>query len=379
MALADPRRRLHRYLRGLALATAVASPAQALEYQVHGFLAQGFVLSEGNDFYGDSTDGSFKFYEAGLNGAISPLPSLLISAQVMARDAGVTDDGKPRLDFAFADYSIVASPAGQAGVRAGRVKNFFGLYNATRDVVFARPGVLLPSGYYDAQGARSLLFSSDGVQAYGGFNWGEHYTSLVASYALTDELTYEPTDAFDDLTLNDFLVARLQDEVGGGRWTHALSYLHGRLGYGSFGAFDFDLYQLSARYSGDRFTVTTEYGLSTFDGGGFHGSGDNLYLQGDYLLTPAWGLMARWDSTFSDRNDRDGDDCTDDFGFPTDRHQCFAHDFSVGANWKSQRHWGAWAEYHLVDGLATVNDAENAGNTPEAHWSMLLLMAAYRF
>lgn len=379
MAIAEARRWLGRHLPGLALAAAAASPAHALDYQLHGLLTQGFILSEGNDFYGDSTGGSLKFYEAGLNGALRPLPSLLISAQVMARDAGVTDDGKPRLDFGFVDYTFLSGPSGDAGVRGGRVKNFFGLYNATRDVVFARPGALLPSVYYDAQGARSLLFSSDGVQAYGGFNWGDHYTSLVASYALTDELTYEPTDSPYDLKLDDFIVSRVQDEWDGGRWTHALSYLHGRLGFAPGFAFDFDLYQLSTRYSGARYSVTMEYGITTFDGAGFEGTSDAIYLQGDYLLTPAWGLTARWDSNFTNRNDREGDACTNGFGFPADRHQCFAHDFSVGANWKSPRHWGAWAEYHLIDGLATVSDEENAGNTPDPHWSLLLLMAAYRF
>jgi hypothetical protein len=378
MTAAESRRWLHPLALGLLVAA--AAPVQALDYQVHGFLAQGFLLSEGNDFYGDSTDGSFKFYEAGLNGTIKPLPQLLLSAQVLARDAGVTDDGKPRLDFAFADYAFVSGAAGDAGVRIGRVKNFFGLYNATRDVVFARPGVLLPSVYYDALGARSLLFSSDGVQAYGGVNWGDHYTSLVASYALSDELTYEPSDDFDGLTLDDFLVARLQDEWGGGRLTNALTYLQGRLefGPGPGASLDFNLYQLSTRYNGDRYSVTMEYGITTYDSAFGEGSSDGLYLQGDYLVTPAWGLMARWDSTFSNRNDREGDACTENFA-PADRHACFAHDFSVGANWRSPRHWGAWAEYHWIDGLATVSDEENSGNTPDAHWGMLLLMAAYRF
>jgi hypothetical protein len=369
------RHRLRRIAWALAAgAAACAAPALALDYQVHGFLAQGFVLSEGNDFYGDSTDGSFKFYEAGLNGTIKPMPDLLFAGQVVARDAGSTDDGKPRLDFAFADYSFRSGASGDAGVRAGRVKNFFGLHNATRDVVFARPGVVMPSVYYDAQGARSLLFSSDGVQAYGSASWGEHDTSLVASYAVTDEPAYQPYDDFD-LKLDDFLVARVQDEWDGGRWTNGLSYLQGTLGFGAGFDADFALYLLSTRYNAARYSVTMEYGLTTFDAGaGFESKSDAIYLQGDFLLTPEWSLMARWDSTFSNRNDREGDACTDDIGFPADRHQCFAHDLSVGASWKSQ-HWGAWAEYHLIDGLATASDEESS----DPHWSMLLLMAAYRF
>lgn len=380
-------------------AAACAAPAAALDYQVHGFLAQGFVLSQHNDFYGDSTGGSFEYYEAGLNGTLKPLPSLLVSAQVLARDAGAADDGKPRLDYGFLDHTFPGAN-GDAGVRLGRVKNPYGLYNDTRDVVFARPGVLMPqSVYFESQGARSLLFSSDGAQAYGGFTLGEHYTSLVATWAPDKTLSDKEAerllgDSADDgkARVDDFRFARLHTDWYGGRFTTALSYVHGMLGFrtdaGGPGDYDFRfaLYTLSARYSGRRFSVTSEYGLidsrGTFETGGppvrFDAKSEGVYVQGDWLLTPAWTLVARWDSTFSNRNDRDGDDCSTGFG-ATDRHQCFAHDASLGIRWHSPVHWGVFAEYHDIDGLATASTRDTEGQALQPHWSMLLLMAAYRF
>jgi hypothetical protein len=380
-------------------ATICVGPARALDYQVHGFLAQGFVLSEHNDFYGDSTGGSFEFYEAGLNGTIKPLPSLLVSAQVLARDAGATDDGKPRLDYGFLDHTFPGA-SGDAGVRAGRVKNPYGLYNDTRDVVFARPGVLLPqSVYFESQGARSLLFASDGLQAYGGFTRGEHYTSLVATWApdktlRDDEAERLIGDSADDgdVRIEDFHFARLLTDWNGGHVTTALSYVHGLLDFRPDAGVPLDyglrftLYTLSARYSGRRFSVTSEYGLTdsrgTFETGGppahFDAKSEGIYVQGDWLLTPAWTVIARWDSTFSNRNDRDGDACSTGFG-AADRHQCFAHDASLGARWHSPQHWGVFAEYHYIDGLATASARDNEGDTLRPHWSMLVLMAAYRF
>ena len=392
MAAPDP---LLRPLAALVLLLATV-PAHALEYQVHGFAAQGFLLSAGNDFYGDSTDGgSFSYYEAGANGTVKPLSSLLLSAQVVAREAGATDDGKLRLDYGFLDWAFVSGARGNAGARAGRVKNSFGLYNETRDVVFTRPGVLMPSVYYDTQGARALLFSSDGVQAYGGATWGDHYTTLVGSTGLSSSLSDSQQERLGggfagqgEMEFEEFYLARLQDESDGGRWTSALSYLRSTMEFEPYAgvpvdfSFTFDLYLLSARYSGDRFALTAEYGLTDSAGtftsplgtSGFHADGDAAYVQLDWFLDSAWTVMTRWDSTFTDRHDRDGDTCA-----AGDRHACFAHDFMLGASWKSPQHWGAWGEVHVIAGLATASSRDNAAGTLENHWSVFMLMAAYRF
>jgi hypothetical protein len=260
--------------------------------------------------------------------------------------------------------------------------------------MFTRPSILLPSVYYETQGARALLFASDGVQGYGGFAWGDHYTSVAATYSLIEDMD-EPREERvlgnyadqGELRLDHFYSARLQDESGGGRWTSALSYLHGSMefdpgaGVASDFSFEFDLYILSARYSGERFGLTTEYSLIQSQGAFMlppgpafvsDDTGDSAYIQGDYFLDPEWTLSARWDSSFMNRDDRDGDQCAGA------RHECFAHDFMVGAGWKSLRHWGAWAEYHVIDGTATASARDNVPPL-EGHWSVLMLMAAYRF
>ena len=53
------------------------------------------------------------------------------------RDAGISDDGSARLDYALADYRLLSEATAQAGLRAGKVKNALGFYNETRDVVWA--------------------------------------------------------------------------------------------------------------------------------------------------------------------------------------------------------------------------------------------------
>lgn len=379
----------------------LSAPARALDYQVHGFLSQGYILSEGNDFYGDSTRGSWEFYEAGLNGTLKPLPDLLVSAQLLLRDAGPTDDGGLRLDYAFADYRLLSRGTGNLGLRAGRVKNAYGLFNDTRDVLFARPGILLPlSVYFESQGARTLLFASDGVQAYGGLGLDDHYLSLVASYAPDHRLgqTEEarlagPLADQGEVQLRDFRMARVQDDWGNGRWTAALSYIHGRMvfdanpGVPTDFDFLFNLYLLSARYSAERYSLTAEYGITGFDGelttfgppAEIDFLSEGYYLQADYFLSPRWTLSGRYDVGALDRSDRDGSHCATSTGQPQDRHACFSRDLSTGLQWRPNPHWGFWAEYHWIDGTYSVSQQDNANRALDPHWSMLLLMASYRF
>lgn len=385
--------RVHYFL--AAALAAAGPPATALEWQVHGSFAQGYVLSEGNNYYGQSRNGgSFAFYEGALNGTIKPLPQLLFSGQALARDAGATDDGKPRLDYLFADYAFLSGRSADAGLRLGRVKNAYGLYNDARDVVFTRPGALMPSPYFESSGARALLFSSDGIQPYAGIELGEQYLSAQLTYA--PDRTLGDTEARrmhlqGDTRLSNFWFGRIADEWRG--WTGALSYVHGDMEFeyppGVQDDLAFQVYLLSARYSAESFSVSTEYQLTdfkaTFFGAPLRSKSDGIYVQADYFISSQWSLMGRWDSTFSDRNDRGGTNtpstCSTNFSTgSTDRHNCFAHDFVVGASWKSPAHWGAWAEYHLIDGLASADTLDNAPPSPDdPHWSMLVLMAGYRF
>jgi hypothetical protein len=379
----------------LLLLLCAPASAPALDYQWHGFVAQGFVLSEGNNLFGSSTDGSFNLYEAGLNGTVSLRPDLLVSAQALVRDAGETDNEGLRLDYALVDYRFLSTPSTDAGVRLGRVKNAFGLYNETRDIIFTRPGITLPhSIYLESQGFRRILFSSDGGQLYGGFTHGEQYTSVALGisaqrHASDDEKRQLlPPGVGGEVNFDDFLVARLQSESAGGTWRYGLSYLTTRINFDAdpgipFDAhLDIDLYVLSLRHNAARYALTAEYELMKMRGeatgfGRFDDTGDGAYIQLDYRLTPNWTLAARHDASFSDRGDRDGRDYAAATG--ANRHSRFAHDTMLGLNWQADAHWGVWSEFHWIDGTSSVSSADNAGRTPDPHWNVFLLMAGYRF
>lgn len=57
----------------------------------------------------------------------------------------------------------------------------------------------------------------------------------------------------------------------------------------------------------------------------------------------------------------------------------FSEDLTIGANWRPNEQWGVWAEYHWIDGTATLQPLENPPPVREHRWSMLMLMAGYKF
>jgi hypothetical protein len=376
-------------------------PAAALDYQVHGFAAQGYIVSDGNNFFGESTHGSHDYYELGLNGALQVTPDLLVSAQAYAREAGATDDDRVRLDFGLADCRLLHRTSASAGVRLGRVKNPIGFFNNTRDTVFTRPGIVMPTSVYqDNAGQRSILFSSDGLQLYGDLGWGGHELQLTGTAALNRDLTENeerlivslgPTPF--NLRFREFWNVRVLDEVDGGRWRFAASHAQGTLilaaedASGIAGDFFLNIEVLSVAFNAAAWSLTAEYALIGNDNVvTINGTpalvqeikAEGAYLQGDYRLTPSWSLMARYDAFFLDRNDRDGR------GFAAvnpgaDRHSRFAHDLTAGVTWSPDAHWGVWAEVHQIDGTASVQGQDNIGNARDNPWSMLLLMAGYRF
>lgn len=379
---------------------AACSPALAIDYQVHGYAAQGFLYSDENNFFGKSSDGSTDYYEAGLNASIQVHPKLTFAAQAAIRDAGISDDGTLRLDYALADYRFLTTVESSAGVRVGKVKNPVGFYNETRDVIFTRPSILMPGVYSDNQNQRSLVFTGPGAQLYGSKISGRHEWSLTGT--LSDDRNVRRSDERllinlgalpFDLRLKDSWNAQIMDSIDGGRWQFAVSHFFGRFTLatpetvGLAGKFDVSLTVFSARFNAEKVSVTAEYvrnpNKNRLTAAGIpilqtRVVADRGYLQGEYRFNTSWGAVARLDASFSNMHDRDGREFA--AANPgADRKSQFTRDLMLGVNWKYGEHWGLWGEYHWIDGTASLQRLENPAGTPEGRWSLLILMAAFRF
>jgi hypothetical protein len=158
---------------GLVLGMGTADGAESdlserLNLEVHGFVSFGYLRSWGNDWLGETDDGTFEFHETGANFIVRPMERLRIGAQLFSRDLGRYDNGRAELDWAYADYRF----ADGIGTQVGRYKYPLGLYNEVLDVDAARVAVFLPNSIY-ALRSRDLYLSADGAKVYGYIPAGE--------------------------------------------------------------------------------------------------------------------------------------------------------------------------------------------------------------
>ncbi|GAB2196634.1 hypothetical protein [Sessilibacter sp. MAH4] len=361
----------------------------------HGFATQNFVHSSDNQFFGDSESGSFEFFEVGGNALWKINESLSFSAQLVARDAGKTDDGDPRFDYAFLDYQYFKNDWTSAGFRVGRVVQASGLYNETRDVAATRPSIILPqSVYFDT--LRNLALSSDGISFYNDFFRGQHElsTQLVISEPRAEDPDLEPTV---------FSQARPGRFDGSASWIGRILYDYdfGRLKFGitaaeldiaykergdpvlSNGEFSFRPIILSAQYQSEKITYAAEYIRRKSYLKGFGSAvnnevtGSSYYLQVQYRLNNQFSFFTRFDNLIRDDKDIKGEKFAEVTGFEATTR--FSKDFAVGARWDINNTWLVSAEYHNIEGAGWLSLLENPDHDVQKFWNLYLMSVSARF
>jgi hypothetical protein len=165
-------------------AFAAEDPFADLNLETHGFVSFGYLKSWGNNWLGDTLDGTDEFWEAAGNVIARPMDHLRLGAQLFVRDLGTSGNGQVELDWAYADWRFTDA----IGVQVGRVKMPFGLYSESLDVDAGRSSVFLPIMYPNR--AREILLSTDGAKLYGtlnNFDWvvygGQHQLEKDGDFA----------------------------------------------------------------------------------------------------------------------------------------------------------------------------------------------------
>lgn len=151
-----------------APAFAADDPFAGLNLETHGFVSFGYLKSWGNNWHGETLDGTDEFWEAAGNVIARPMDHLRLGAQLFVRDLGEYGNGKVELDWAYADWRAVDA----IGLQVGRVKMPFGLFCESLDVDAGRTSIFLPVMYPTR--AREILLSTDGGKLYGtvgDFDW----------------------------------------------------------------------------------------------------------------------------------------------------------------------------------------------------------------
>lgn len=368
-------------------------------FQLHAFAASNPITTTGNNFFGLTEDNlSLEYWEVGVNGSWRPRPDLLLSAQITSRRAGKEDDGRPRVDYGLISYAFLNDVDRRAGIRLGRVLNPLGLYNESRDVAFTRHSILLPQSIYFDR-VRDIALSADGVQLFGSqtTKLGDIYVQVNAGLPRTDDdgrgvRALLGTNAIGQFEPEPSFLGRILYEIDGGRFRFAVSGGSVGLDYDSKGPpdpvpngrFDFRPIFLSAQYNAEKYTLTTEFGPRILKTTGFGGpdqttTGESFYIEALYRFSPKWETYLRFDTLFTDRNDRQGNAFAEKDPHKRAHFTRFAKDLTAGVTWRINRSALFRAEYHYVDGTAWLPLADNNDNKLERYWSIFALQFALRF
>jgi hypothetical protein len=141
------------------------------QIQIHGFASQGYLRSNHYDYLGAETeDGTVEFNEFGLDVMSNLTDHLRFGIQLFARDFGDVGNDKVTIDWAFGDYRY----RNWLGLRIGKFKKAFGMYNQIRDIDAARTAIFLPTSVY-SESTRSVQKSIVGIMAYGVIPGGLEY------------------------------------------------------------------------------------------------------------------------------------------------------------------------------------------------------------
>ena len=159
-------KRYHKLMIGMmgliSFLIATTLPVAAQDVDIHGFISQGFLQTDKNNYLAETQNGSFQFNEMGINFTTYVADDLKVGCQFFARDLGQVGNDEVTVNWAFAEYTY----RNWLGLRAGLIKMPFGFYNDTRDFDSLRTSILLPSSAYN-EWFRDAINSMKGLELFG--------------------------------------------------------------------------------------------------------------------------------------------------------------------------------------------------------------------
>ncbi|MBF0225452.1 MAG: hypothetical protein HQK76_08370 [Desulfobacterales bacterium] len=132
------------------------------EVNIHGYISQGYMQSDKNNYIAMTEDGTFKIKEVGFNISTEFTSNFRAGLQVVSVQMGEIGGNEPKIDWAYGDYRW----NNYIGIRIGKMKNPIGLYNETKDLDAVHTSIFLPSSAYIIS-LRDSLIALDGVGLYG--------------------------------------------------------------------------------------------------------------------------------------------------------------------------------------------------------------------
>jgi|ERR1035438_2047447 hypothetical protein len=149
---------------------------------VHGFVTQGFLYSSNNNYLTmKSSEGSAQWTDGAVSISDALSDKLRVGIQVHMYQLGDLGGDHLQVDWASGDYRV----NDHFGIRAGKVKTVFGLFNDFQDVDAIFLWVLLPQSAYPTSN-KGFLLGHFGGELYGGLSLGKRQYNGYAGEATLD-------------------------------------------------------------------------------------------------------------------------------------------------------------------------------------------------
>jgi hypothetical protein len=141
---------------------------------VHAYVSQGFLFSSSNNYLSmKSSEGSPQWTDAAVNVSDSLADNLRVGLQLHTYQLGEFGGSNIQVDWASGDYRV----NDHFGIRAGKVKTVWGLFNDSQDIDAVFLWILLPQGAYSTD-HKSFYLAHIGGDVYGGLSLGKRAGTL---------------------------------------------------------------------------------------------------------------------------------------------------------------------------------------------------------
>jgi hypothetical protein len=382
----------------VATAHAAAQDPDALN--VHAFVSQGYLVSTDNNYLARSKNGSFEFTEAAINFSKSVTDDLRLGVQLFSRKVGPTGSYTPYFDWYFLDYHF----ADWLGVRAGRTKIPFGLYNESNDIDAGHVPILLPQSLYPSH-HRDILLALTGGEIYGNLRLGTlgqlEYRAYGGTFSFDGAAAPNPNVTITDVDVKYILGGRLMwltplDGLQLGASFQKMRYdvdsvfdpavqavlvMAGLAPMGFDGKleleFPIQLWVASAEYVVGDLLLAAEYGRWWADLQSSqptlipsHGpTNERYYVMASYRFLPWFTPGVYYSGRFEDVEHREG-------------REKYSHDFAATLRFDLNAFWLLKLEAHLMRGTAALDQALNGGKELkdlEKNWALFLIKTTAYF
>jgi len=359
------------------------------------FISQTAVYTSDYNFLSQSDDRlSFDMWEAGLLMSTAVKEKLTFSAQVLGRKVSDASGDDYRVDYAFFSYPFYQTMRDTIGVRLGRIRSSYGLYNETRDIPHTRTSIAMPQSiYFDM--TRNSFYSADGIELFGFRDFGDQRLSaqVFLSRPVVDEdetsevARLNPTNLKGDKSLlakisygseydglrTSFTYYRPEYEVD-------VSFPIGPVAFeDNDSSFYSESMITSFEYNQFDWAVTFEYLRHKFfqripslgnipgqtaDNRGYE---EAYYLQGLYRINDQWETYLRYDTTERRKSGtlEDGEKW---------------QDINLGGSFRPNENWLLRAEVHYIEGLARLLSRDNTfSEKQDPYWTAAMFQIAYKW